>query len=244
MTAPDGNGAGCATKLVVALDVSTAEEALAAARLFKGLPVWLKMGLELFTAAGPSCVRDLAANGHNIFLDLKFHDIPNTVRRAVANAVLSGAGMLTLHAGGGRAMMRAAVEGRQEARLSASSPMAPVPLLFGVTLLTSADADEVTGGDVTACVVERAMAAKASGLDGVVCSGHEAAAVKKACGPSFFCLCPGIRFAGGSADDQARVMTPDQAVQAGADFLVMGRPVMRAGDPREAAEKALQLMRR
>ena len=236
--------AGRTAELVVALDVSTVEEARVAARAFAGLPLWLKAGLELFTSVGPDCLRELVESGHKVFLDLKFHDIPNTVQHAVTNAVLSGAGMLTIHASGGRAMMEAAVKGKEaaHARLVAENPKAPMPIVLGVTLLTSAGADEVAGGDVTACVVNRALLAKQSGLDGVVCSGHEATAVKKACGPSFLCLCPGIRFAGGSVDDQARVMTPEQAVQAGADFLVMGRPILRAESPRQAAEKALNLI--
>ena len=244
MIAPPDAKTGRSAELVVALDVSTVEEAFVATRALAGLPLWLKVGLELFTSAGPDCVRDLVEGGHKVFLDLKFHDIPNTVHHAVTNAVLSGAGMLTLHASGGRAMMEAAVKGKEaaHARLVVANPKAPMPVLLGVTLLTSAGVDEVAGGDVTACVVSRALLAKESGLDGVVCSGHEAAAVKRACGPSFLCLCPGIRFAGGSVDDQARVMSPEQAVQAGADFFVMGRPVMRAENPRKAAEKALNLI--
>ena len=220
-------------RLIVALDLPDAASALAAARRFDGLPVWLKVGLELFTAEGPEVVRTLRKNAP-VFLDLKFHDIPNTVRGAVRSAGRLGAAMMTLHLDGGEDMIRAAVQGKQEAGTEGT-------LLMGITVLTSQGAE--AGTDPAAVVLERAQRAREWGLDGVVCSGHEAAAVKAACGKDFFCLCPGIRPAGAATDDQARVMTPRQAAQAGADFLVMGRPILRSEDPRATAAAVLDSLR-
>ena len=222
-----------APRLIVALDLPDAASALAAARRFDGLPLWLKVGLELFTAEGPEVVRTLRKNAP-VFLDLKFHDIPTTVRGAVRSAGRLGAAMMTLHLDGGEEMIRAAVQGKQEAGAEGT-------LLMGITVLTSQGTE--TGTDPAAVVLERAQRAREWGLDGVVCSGHEAAAVKAACGKDFFCLCPGIRPAGAATDDQARVMTPRQAAQAGADFLVMGRPILRAEDPRAAAAAVLDSLR-
>lgn len=227
--------------LVVAADYPTAGEALHLARELQQLPVWLKIGLELFTAEGPPLVRRLAAHAPALFLDLKFHDIPNTVQGAVRSACALGVRMLTLHTGGGEAMCRAAVAGREQGMALAENAAMPAPLLMGVTVLTSESGD---AGVLRERVVRRALLARESGLDGVVCSGLEAAAVKETCGPEFLCLCPGIRFADAAGrDDQSRVTTPAMAVRAGADFLVMGRPVTRAGDPAGAARAALTQMR-
>ena len=226
--------------LAVAVDVPTAAPALALAAQLAGLPVWLKVGLELFTAEGPALVKNLLEQHVAVFLDLKFHDIPNTVRGAVRSATALGVHMTTLHLAGGEAMCRAAVAGRDEGM--AGRKNASRPLLMGITVLTSDGAGQSQEA-VTAQVVERALAAKEYGLDGIVCSGHEAAAVKAACGRDFLCLCPGIRFEGtAGGDDQARVCTPSQAVAAGADFLVMGRPVTTAPDPAQAARRALKEM--
>lgn len=231
-------------ELVVALDFPTAKAAREFAGRIAGAPVWYKVGLELFTAEGPGLVRDFAARGVPVFLDLKFHDIPQTVRGATASATHLGVRMLTLHQSGGAAMAEAALMGRRaalEARRAGGETSLVPPVILGVTVLTSDG-----GGNLAAVhdlVVERAIAAKASGLDGVVCSGLEAAAVKAACGRGFFCLCPGIRFAGSTgSDDQARVCTPEQAVAFGADFLVMGRPITRAADPLAAIQDALRVM--
>ncbi len=220
-------------RLIVALDLPDAASALAAARRFDGLPLWLKVGLELFTAEGPDVVRTLRKNAP-VFLDLKFHDIPNTVRGAVRSAGRLGTAMMTLHLDGGEDMIRAAVLGKQEAEAEGT-------LLMGITVLTSQGAG--AEADPAAVVLERAQHAREWGLDGVVCSGHEVAAVKAACGKDFFCLCPGIRPAGAATDDQARVMTPRQAAQAGADFLVMGRPILRSENPRAAAASVLDSLR-
>ncbi len=230
--------------LVVALDLPSATEALAMADSLFGLPLWLKVGLELFTAEGPDMVRRLLERRFALFLDLKFYDIPNTVQGAVRSATVLGAHMTTLHVSGGEAMCRAAVDGREQGlklRRNTSQPDGQTPdngpLLMGITVLTSEPGREE---DIRTTVVRRALLARDWGLDGVVCSGREAAAVKDACGPEFLCLCPGIRFADfAGQDDQARVCTPGQAARAGADFLVMGRPVTRAENPAQAASAAL-----
>ena len=230
--------------LVVALDFPSATEAMGMADSLRGLPLWLKIGLELFTAEGPELVRRLLERRFALFLDLKFYDIPNTVQGAVRSATVLGTHMTTLHISGGEAMCRAAVDGRDqglEARRGGLRPEGRAsdngPLLMGITVLTS---DSGREEDIRTTVIRRALCAKDWGLDGVVCSGREAAGVKAACGPDFLCLCPGIRFADfAGRDDQARVCTPGQAARAGADFLVMGRPVTRAANPPEAAAAAL-----
>ncbi|MDR1360493.1 MAG: orotidine-5'-phosphate decarboxylase [Deltaproteobacteria bacterium] len=223
--------------LVTALDVPSAAQALALAEKLAGLPLWLKVGLELFTAEGPDLVKTLLDRGFPLFLDLKFHDIPPTVRGAARAAARLGAGMISVHLEGGEAMAKAALQGRAEA-LSAG----PGPLILGVTVLTSLA--ETESGLIGNLVLQRAIQARSWGLDGVVCSGLEAAAVKAACGGEFICLCPGIRFEGETAGaDQARVVTPGEAASAGADFLVLGRPVTLAADPAAAARRALTEIR-
>ena len=225
--------------LAVALDFADPAVALDLLHGLNGLPLWFKVGLELFTIGGPDVVAAVLREGFSVFLDLKFHDIPNTVQSATRSATALGVHMTTLHLEGGEAMVRAAVEGRREA-LAASGAVHAAgqgPLLMGITVLTSTV--EKGGGEIRDLVVQRAMQAKAWGLDGVVCSGQEAAAVKAACGTKFLCLCPGIRFSGEAAGDQARVTTPEQAIRDGADFLVMGRSITRSAQPREAAQKAL-----
>ncbi len=226
-------------EVIVALDVPGAEEALKLAGTLaggsNGARPWLKVGLELFTAAGPDMVRELTRRGAQVFLDLKLHDIPNTVGRAAAVSADIGAGMLTLHLAGGEAMARAAVAA------VANRPSRPITL--GITLLTSQGPEDLPPGYTAArWVTELARRAKAWGLDGVVCSGHEAAAVKSACGKDFLCVTPGIRPAPepGQAvknDDQRRVMTPAEAVAQGADFLVIGRPITQTGDPAAALRR-------
>jgi orotidine-5'-phosphate decarboxylase len=198
---------------------------------------WLKVGSKLFTAEGPRAVEKLAGLGCQIFLDLKFHDIPNTVAGAVAAAAsLPNVSLLTLHASGGFAMMRAAreaIEGRKRR-----------PALLGVTVLTSMDARALreTGvsGSPTTRVVALARLAKKAGLDGVVASGLEVGAIRRACGPKFQILVPSVRPAGVAANDQARVATPAEATRAGANFLVVGRPITAAKNPRVAALAILQ----
>ncbi len=224
-------------ELVLALDFPSAREALAVAGQLKGVAPWMKVGLELFTAEGSRVISSLQNMGFKVFLDLKFHDIPNTVKGAARSAANLGADMITLHHAGGERMARAALEGVQEAGYPT--------LVFAVSILTSTSPEEAgyaSADEVTRAVTEKAAQAKSWGLAGIVCSGHEAAAVKAACGPEFLCLCPGIRLGEGAAGDQRRVMPPALAVEAGADFLVIGRPIARAGVPRAAALAALEDM--
>lgn len=226
-------------ELVVALDFPTRREALGMARRLAGTVNWVKVGLELYTAEGPSVVRDLRGLGLRVFVDLKFLDIPNTVRGAVRSAVAAGADMLNVHASGGRRMLEAARAGLDEAAGTGARP-----LLLAVTVLTSMDERDLNlppGTGVADLALALARSARDAGLDGVVCSGHEARAVKAACGQDFLCLTPGIRLAGAD-DDQRRVMTPARAVAEGADFLVAGRPVTRADDPMDAAKHFIAQM--
>lgn len=228
-------------ELVVALDLPDAAQALDLAR---ALPAecWAKVGLELFTAAGPEVVSGLAEGGRKVFLDLKFLDIPNTVRGAVRSAARLGAAMADVHVLGGARMLAAALEGREDAAAEGF----PRPLLLGITVLTSMGPGDLPlpgAADPAGLVPDLARLAKAEGLDGVVCSGHEVGAIKDACGPDFLCLTPGIRPAGADAGDQRRTMTPAQAAAAGADFLVAGRPITRAADPAAAARAMLEQIR-
>lgn len=222
--------------LVVALDFPTVDEALALAKKVRGVVPWMKVGLELFTAEGPRIISELKSMNFKVFLDLKFHDIPNTVKGAAKSAARLGADITTLHHAGGMRMAVAALEGVAEAGYPTN--------VFAISILTStspAEAGYNSPAEVTEAVAAKALEAKTWGLPGIVCSGHEAAAVKAACGNDFFCLCPGIRMAGAD-DDQRRVMTPAAAIAAGADYLVMGRPVTRADDPRAAAAAAIENM--
>ena len=226
---------------IVALDVATAEEALALARRLGDSCRFYKVGSELFTAAGPSIVHALQDEfAADIFLDLKFHDIPNTVAGAVRSAAALGARLLTVHASGGRAMLAAA----QEAARGAAARGSACELL-GVTVLTSLDADSLGGAwGRSGVAVERevlrlAADAADAGLHGIVCSGAEATAVRAAHGDRLALLVPGIRLAGGSAHDQRRVMTPAAAQAAGARYLILGRAVTAAADPRRAMQTVL-----
>lgn len=215
------------SRLVVALDFASSEEALAFAARLRPEQCRVKVGLELFSAAGPALVRALVARGFGVFLDLKFHDIPTTVARACRAAAEMGVWMLNVHTLGGPAMMRAARE--------AIDAGARRPLLIGVTILTShGDADiRRIGLDGTAAeeVARLAALAQESGLDGVVCSPREAAALRVSRGQQFVLVTPGVRPSGAGNDDQSRTATPAEALAAGASYLVVGRPVTRAGDP-------------
>ncbi|MCL1940063.1 MAG: orotidine-5'-phosphate decarboxylase [Desulfovibrionaceae bacterium] len=235
-----GQAADHTPVLVVAVDYPSVAQAVALAETLSGLPVWLKVGLELFTAEGPALLKRLEAMGFALFLDLKFHDIPNTVYGAVRSASALGVRMLTVHTAGGEAMCRAAVDGRK----AAASEGKGAPLLMGVTVLTSEGLRGETEMSLAMRVRERAIMARDCGLDGVVCSGLEVETVKRSCGRDFLCLCPGIRFAGtAGGDDQARVCTPAQAAAIGADYIVMGRPITRAASPAQVALAALEEMR-
>jgi orotidine-5'-phosphate decarboxylase len=236
-------------RLLVALDVATAPEALALADALRGAVAGFKIGSQLFTAAGPDIVRTLVARGDKVFLDLKFHDIPNTVAGAVAAATRLGVWMLTVHASGGAAMLDAARESADRS----TEPGRPRPILVAVTVLTSLDAATLEAVGVAASPLDQAVRlagiVKAAGLDGVVASPQETTAIRQASGPAFVIVTPGIR--GGSAaseaagslkplgpqkkDDQQRTSTPAGAVAAGASYLVVGRPITAAGKPRDAA---------
>jgi orotidine-5'-phosphate decarboxylase len=225
-------------RILVALDVDSSAKALALADTLRGTVAGYKIGKQLFTAEGPDVVRALTARGDRVFLDLKFHDIPNTVAGAVRSAMATGAWMVNVHASGGSAMMRAAA---QAAHDTAAKTGAARPLVIGVTVLTSMDeaalAEVGTTRPVIEQVVHLARLAKAAGLDGVVASPQEIAAIRTACGPDFHIVTPGIRPAGqAGTDDQARTLTPKEAIAAGASYLVIGRPITAAADPRAAAE--------
>ena len=214
-------------RVIVALDFSESETALRFASAVSPQLCRLKIGKELFTSAGPDLVRKIVGQGFDVFLDLKYHDIPNTVAAACHAAAQLGVWMLNVHALGGRAMMeaaRAAVD-RCESR----------PLLIAVTVLTSHGQRELDDvgivGDPRSAALKLAVLAKDSGMDGVVCSAQEAPAVRKLVGGAFALVTPGIRPADAAADDQKRITTPAEAVAAGADYLVIGRPVTRAADP-------------
>jgi orotidine-5'-phosphate decarboxylase len=215
------------SRVIVALDFPAADAALAFAASVSPADCRLKIGKELFTAAGPVLVETLSKQGFDIFLDLKFHDIPNTVASACKAAAQLGVWMLNVHASGGRAMMEAARKALGDAP--------DRPRLIAVTLLTSMGAREIEEvgilGDAPEAVRRLARLTQASGLDGVVCSAQEAAMLRAECGKDFCLVTPGIRPASASKDDQQRVMTPAAAVAAGADYLVIGRPVTQASDP-------------
>lgn len=224
--------------ILVALDVESAARAIALADTLRGSVGGFKIGKQLFTASGPDMVRELTSRGDRVFLDLKFHDIPNTVAGAVQSAVATGAWMVNVHASGGSAMMQAAAEA---ARKAAEKSGQPRPLVIAVTVLTSMDNEGLAEIGVARPmldqVVHLATLAKASGLDGVVASPQEVRAIRAACGADFQIVTPGIRPADQQGkDDQARTLTPAQAIAAGSSYLVIGRPITAAPDPRQAAE--------
>lgn len=226
---------------MVALDVPSVDEANRLVQLLDGIPCWLKVGMELFYAAGPEFVRELKRRGYRVFVDLKLHDIPNTVKGGAASLTRLGADMFNVHAAGGLAMMEAAAAGARQAVTDGGGR----PLVIAVTQLTSTSQatmnDEIgIAGSVEQSVLRYAGLAKRAGLDGVVCSALEARAIKTACGDAFRTVTPGIRPSGSPVGDQARVMTPAEALGEGADYLVIGRAVTAAPDPRAALESIIK----
>ncbi|NLG24871.1 MAG: orotidine-5'-phosphate decarboxylase [Clostridiales bacterium] len=221
--------------VIVALDFPTGSRAIEFLDQFRDQKPFVKVGMELYYAEGPEIVAAIKARGHRLFLDLKLHDIPNTVMRAMAVLLRLGVDMVNVHAAGTGEMMAAALRGLSGGQTK--------PLLIAVTQLTSTTEDAMRRELLIDMPMERtvlhyARNAMAAGLDGVVCSPLEAAAVKAACGPQFLAITPGVRFEGGDAGDQARVMTPARAREAGSDFIVMGRPITAAADPAAAYRRA------
>jgi orotidine-5'-phosphate decarboxylase len=233
-------------QLLVALDVESGARALELAATLAGVVDGVKVGSRLFTLEGPALVRRLADQGTRVFLDLKFHDIPNTVAQAVEAAVVTGAWMMNVHASGGVPMMQAAAKAAAEA---ASRAGRPKPLVIGVTVLTSMDADTLRAGGVERPLFDHVVAlarmAQQAGLDGVVASPRETSAIRAACGPGFAIVTPGIRgaAAGTEKNDQTRTMGPAEAVKAGASHLVVGRPIIGVPDPRNAAQRIVDEMK-
>lgn len=215
--------------VIIACDFAGASETFAFLDLFKEEKPYVKIGMELFYAEGPSIVREIKKRGHQIFLDLKLHDIPNTVKRAMAVLSRLDVDMCNLHAGGTVAMMEAALEGL-------TRPDGTRPLLVAVTQLTSTSEermreDLLISEPIDKVVMHYAENAKRAGLDGVVCSPLEAGKVHAVCGEKFLTVTPGVRFAGGDVGDQARITTPEGAKALGSDYIVVGRPITAAPDP-------------
>ena len=223
--------------VIIACDFNSKEEVLSFLDKFTGRKPYVKIGMELFYAAGPEIVREIKARGHKIFLDLKLHDIPNTVKKSMAVLSRLDVDMCNLHASGTIAMMEAALEGLMR-------PDGTRPLLIAVTQLTSTsqermEADLLIKEPIEEVVMHYAYNAKQAGLDGVVCSPREATAVHNKCGKEFITVTPGVRFADGEIGDQVRVMTPAQAKEIGSDYIVVGRPITAAADPVAAYERCV-----
>jgi len=221
-------------RLAVALDVPDTNAALALVDRLEGSCRWLKVGMELYYSTGNALVESLRRRGYSIFLDLKLHDIPNTVAGAVRSATLAGAELLTVHAFGGGAMLRAAAE-------AAEAPGSP--RLLAVTVLTSMDANELISVGVSASPAEQALRlarlANDSGIHGMVCSAEEVGSLRREIGPDALLVVPGIRPSGASVDDQRRIATPGDAISRGSSMLVVGRPITKSADPAAAARAVL-----
>ena len=227
-----------AKDVIIACDFSSAEECFRFLDRFSEEKPFVKIGMELYYAEGPAIVREIKRRGHKIFLDLKLHDIPNTVRKAMAVLSRLDADIVNLHAAGGSNMMKAAIEGL-------TRPDGSRPLLIAVTQLTSTDqqlmeSELLIEKRLEDVVIAYAQNAAASGLDGVVCSPLEAGRVHEACGTGFRAVTPGVRFAEGDTGDQKRVTTPQKARELGADYIVVGRPITQADDPVAAYRKCVK----
>ena len=224
--------------VIIACDFSSKEETLAFLDRFSGKKPYVKIGMELFYAAGPEIVREIKARGHQIFLDLKLHDIPNTVKKSMAVLSRLDADMVNLHAAGTKAMMEAALEG-------VTRPDGTRPLVIAVTQLTSTSQERMQeelliSAPMDETVMHYAANAAAAGLDGVVCSPMEAGKVHERCGGGLLTVTPGIRFADGDKGDQVRVTTPARAKEIGSDYIVVGRPITAAEDPVAAYERCVR----
>ena len=224
--------------VIIACDFASKEQCMSFLDRFSGRKPFVKIGMELFYAEGPQIVREIKARGHKIFLDLKLHDIPNTVKKSMAVLSRLDVDMCNLHAAGTKAMMVAAIEGL-------TRPDGTRPLLIAVTQLTSTSEEQMREEllipeKMESVVMHYAENAKAAGLDGVVCSPLEAAAVHSACGSGFYTVTPGIRFAGGEKGDQSRVTTPEMAKEIGSDYIVVGRPITASPDPVAAYERCVK----
>ena len=223
--------------VIIACDFASGADTLAFIDKFENKSLYLKIGMELFYAEGPDIVREIKARGHKIFLDLKLHDIPNTVKKAMNVLSRLDVDMCNLHAAGTCAMMEAALEGL-------TRPDGTRPLLIAVTQLTSTSQERMTedlliDAPIDQVVMHYAQNAKKSGLDGIVCSPLEAGKVHDACGKDFVTVTPGVRFADGDKGDQVRVMTPAQAKEIGSDYIVVGRPITAAADPVAAYDRCV-----
>ncbi len=223
--------------VIIACDFGSRDETLAFLDRFPGKKPFVKIGMELYYAEGPQMVREIKERGHKIFLDLKLHDIPNTVKKAMAVLSCLDVDLVNLHAAGTKAMMEAALEGL-------TRPDGSRPLLIAVTQLTSTsqermERDLLIEKPLEQVVMHYAQTARAAGLDGVVCSPLEAGTVHQACGQDFLTVTPGVRFADGEVGDQVRVMTPAQAREIGSDYIVVGRPITQAPDPVAAYERCV-----
>lgn len=223
--------------VIIACDFDSAEKTFAFLDKFTGRKPFVKIGMELYYAEGPSIVKQIKARGHKIFLDLKLHDIPNTVKKSMAVLSRLDVDMTNLHAAGTKRMMRAAIEGLTREDGSR-------PILIAVTQLTSTDSESMQNDllikePIDKVVMHYASCAKEAGLDGVVCSPLEAEKVHNACGKDFVTVTPGVRFADGDVGDQKRVMTPEQAKRIGSDYIVVGRPITEAADPVAAYERCV-----
>lgn len=224
--------------VIIACDFAGKAECMSFLDKFTGVKSFVKIGMELFYAEGPQIVRDIKERGHKIFLDLKLHDIPNTVKKSMAVLSRLDVDMCNLHAGGTVAMMEAAIEGL-------TRPDGTRPILIAVTQLTSTSEERMRSDlliekPMEQVVMHYALNAKRAGLDGVVCSPLEAAAVHSVCGKEFYTVTPGIRFADGDKGDQSRVTTPERAKEIGSDYIVVGRPITAAEDPVAAYERCVK----
>ncbi|MDD7251252.1 MAG: orotidine-5'-phosphate decarboxylase [Prevotellaceae bacterium] len=227
-----------AKDVIIACDFSSAADTLSFLDQFHGRKPFVKIGMELYYAEGPSIVREIKRRGHKIFLDLKLHDIPNTVKKAMRVLSQLDVDMTNVHAAGTSEMMRAAIEGL-------TRPDGTRPLLIAVTQLTSTSQERMQqelliGASIQDTIVHYAVNAQQSGLDGVVCSPLESSLVKQHCGAQFLTVTPGIRFADAAKDDQVRITTPARAREIGSDYIVVGRPITQAADPVAAYERCIR----